>query len=94
MFDQRDNTKQLILLNYLTSKGTYDFLPLDKLSELVTELRSIEGLDEGVKLDYIQNKIDQGIELDEEEFQVLLTTLSLHGTDKFFDEKFGLVRVQ
>lgn len=97
MFDsESDNTKQMILLNYLRAKQTYELL-LQKDSDLlsmVTELRNLEGLDEGIKLDYITNKIEQGISIDEYERNTVISTLALHSSTKFYDEKFGLVRVQ
>lgn len=94
MFDTKSNTKQIILFNYIMSKDTYGIMPDSSLMRMIEELKMIEGLDEGVKLDYISHKISQGIALDAEEKNILLTTLALHGSDTFFDESMELVRVK
>lgn len=94
MFDSKDNTKQMTLLGYITSKNNYSFLATKDLVSIVKELRKLDDLSEGIPLDYIEYKIEQSIDLDLEEHNFILSTLSLHGEEVFFDEKFELVRVQ
>lgn len=89
-----NNVKQSILLGYFIKGGNYSILSPRDLLTMIRELKEVYGLDEGVKLDYIEHKITSGIELDEDENMLLLSTISLYGQDKFFDENMELVRVQ
>ena len=69
----------ILIMKYRTTKDTLKkmFSP-DSISQVVAELRLLENLSEGRNLDYIQNKISQGIELSESEMNELVSTVCLH----------------
>ena len=86
MFDK--NIIELIIMKYKNAKVSLGqmYLP-EQLMAVIDEMRLYEGLDEGISLGYIQDKIAGGLELSDEDTEDILATLSLHQNPTLIDEK-------